>query len=580
MELLKYGIKKHPFLTITAFWLFALCTLGRFAIDKVVPFNYYSALVFSGGFVLMDMLFVRKRMDESRLRKELVKTGLMTLGALLYVVVTLYIFNMVPIMTALQGRNSAVIFFSGILALVVIALVITFRREWTYKKGFVYMFGAAFFFHLFFFICYAFLQQWDLGGDVGVVRNDGNGHLGYIKYLSENILPAQFDPRLKWQYYHPPLNHYLAAALLKIQMLLGVPFATAIFNLQFMPFLYCMFMIYNIYRAGREAGLSRLALMVMTGLTAYCPAFVLMGNYLNNDMLSVMFISFAIYYTARWNRTRKMKDMLLVAFSFGLGMVTKLSVSLAALPVGIFFIAALVLSVRKKDKKGFRKSFGQMCVFVAVAAPLSLYWSLRNYIRFGVPLGYVPVTEDKDQLITQSAAERLFDFRIFHFTHHMTVCKSDEMPPPHDYNDYNPLVCLFKTASGNTAQGPFPYIYWITIIMGIVSFACVIYILAAKDSMPGIWKLAMGAFYAATYISYVVFCFRYPNLCTEEIRYASMLIIIGAFCIGLTLKRLLGKKKKSSRRIGYCMAGLSALYCVISFTLLTAECLHYIYVVF
>ena len=47
MQLIKYGQKKHPYLSVSILWLMTFCALGRFDIEGVVPFNYLSVIIFA-----------------------------------------------------------------------------------------------------------------------------------------------------------------------------------------------------------------------------------------------------------------------------------------------------------------------------------------------------------------------------------------------------------------------------------------------------------------------------------------------------------------------------------------------------
>ena len=84
-----------------------------------------------------------------------------------------------------------------------------------------------------------------------------------------------------------------------------------------------------------------------------------------------------------------------------------------------------------------------MFSFLAVTAPLSLYWSLRNLIRFGVPLGYVPESNISIQYIPQDIITRLFDFRPYQLINpYFNLIEYGD-----NFNEYNPLMALLKTSA-------------------------------------------------------------------------------------------------------------------------------------
>ena len=45
-------------------------------------------------------------------------------------------------------------------------------------------------------------------------------------------------------------------------------------------------------------------------------------------------------------------------------------------------------------------------------------------------------------------------------------------------------------------------------------------------------KIFIALIYAVFFVSYYIFCFQFPFVCTENIRYAVPLIILGAFFTG------------------------------------------------
>lgn len=47
------------------------------------------------------------------------------------------------------------------------------------------------------------------------VFTGGTGHAGYINYFYEHIQLPDFDPRTRWQFYHPPLHHFTAALFMQ-----------------------------------------------------------------------------------------------------------------------------------------------------------------------------------------------------------------------------------------------------------------------------------------------------------------------------------------------------------------------------
>ena len=538
-------------------WLYAFLMLGRFQVDGVNPVSYTSPVIFAVIFITLEALYLKNTgADEKKLKSCLIKTSAGALAVTGYMELMLYVFSVSPSMIILSGRNSCVPLFFGMAGLLGLFIYLTAKKKWTAERFTIFLFGAAFVFHIFYYLFAALLYQ----HDVGQLLGDGEGHFGYIEYLHDNLWLPQFDPRERWQFYHPPLNHILQAVFLKIQTLLGIGKRMAAYNATYLPLLYFMFTLLIFYKISLELGLKKKYANIVVAVCACSPAFFNIGNYINNDMLSVMFMMLSIYLALKWYKDRRMSNILKIAVSFGAGMLSKLSTWMAAVPVAIIFIAALIEELRKKDKKAFGQKLGQMFAFLGVAAPLSLFWSVRNYIRWGVPLTYIPVGMDRSKAIKEGVLQRLFDF------------SPSQLKPPWEamikigdpYNEYNPLIGLIKT-SCTTVSAP-PYINYpvlaITTLLCIVSFICMIAVIIRSKSMKGLHKAILGAFYAVIMVSYYIFCFKYPDTCTEEIRYASQVIFIGAFFTAWVMQRLESKEKL--RKLQKPLYGLIASYCILA----------------
>ena len=119
----------------------------------------------------------------------------------------------------------------------------------------------------------------------------------------------------------------------------------------------------------------------------------------------------AFYYGFKWYGEGKTKDIITSALFTGFGMMTKLSVGLIAFPMGFLFIAKFIKDIRAE--KGL-KTFGQLASFGVIAAPLGLWYSIRNLIRYNTPLGYVLKLDIKHMDISRfTVKERLFGFYGF-----------------------------------------------------------------------------------------------------------------------------------------------------------------------
>ena len=533
-------IYKHPFLFTFLLWGFFFVSFACFKIDRVISISYLAAIGFFGIF---SYLFAKRKEKIRKISKEKQKAPLYMLCGVIYAGIMMYTFDHVKSSPAINSRNDMIPFLFLMAGVIIYSVYVSIRKKWCEKRIILVIMLLSSIMHLFFLMTSKFnLSQWDMGG----FFSGRGGHDGYIEYLYDNnfVLP-QFDPRLKWQYYHPPLHHLIEAFLLRLQTLCGVDLKIAVQNVQYPPVLYTMISTVCAYLIFKEMKLKKAAVICSSAIVAFSPAFMFVGEFFNNDILSLMFTFLCILYTLRWYKSPTVGNILKIALFFGLGMLSKMSVALIALSVAVIFLYSLIKQVMLKDKKTFWRYFGQMCAFWGLAAPLSLYWYVRNFIRFGVPFGYVPESILEEQYIPENIIQRIFDFspKLFSNPYFNTIEYEDT------FNEYNPIVALLKTSASDTGIIRFQFGFWMgyvtlwtTVIIALTAFVLMIYVIFSKNSFDIIYKVFFGSAYIVYLVSYEYFCIKYPYICTEQIRYAMPLILIGALFIGLGLKELLRKK--------------------------------------
>lgn len=559
---------QHPYLVTFFLWLAALMTTAVFWVDTVIGLNYISAFLFVGiaAFtVTQKKKKARRTVDPNNKNLNIIQL-LAIFASVMYFYIMLKIFAIVPTDGYLEGRNVFVIFAFLAAAIIFYIVLCSVKKKWCYQRVLITIFLLSFMLHLFYILYTDFaIRQFDLG-----TLFQPHGHIGYIGHIYDNWNVPQFDPRIYWQYYHPPLHHIIEALFLHAQTAFGVPLVIAVQNCQFPTLLYAMITIVTVYKILVELGIRKTALCVSTAVAAFTPALVTLGGTMNNDILSIMFMTLSLLAAIQWYKNQCAKKILKVALFFGLGMFTKLSAWIVAVPIAVIFITALVKKIIAKDKKQFGRLFGQMCAFLGIAAPLSFYWSIRNLVRFGVPVGYIPepiaTDNGRSQFIENPIWQRLFDFNPNQFSYPFTVSPITNKNAT--YAEYNPLVALLKSASIGSGVNevdmliPAYFLLWTGIIVAVVSFICMIAVLVKKNSIPALWKVAFGLFYVAEMASYYIFCIKYPYVCTEEVRYAVPVIFIGAIFIGLALKSVFTGKTKLSKIMRYVTIISVILFCI------------------
>ena len=381
----------------------------------------------------------------------------------------------------------------------------------------------------------------------------GMGHAGYIEHFYYNgfTLP-NFNPITVNQFYHPPLHHFIAAMWMRFLTALGMEYDRVVSNIQYLTLFYsvCCILVserilsnLNVKGTGKFAALS---------IVAFHPSFIILAGSINNDILSVLFILLAVNATVRWYRFPKMSNIIWVALTIGLGMMTKLSVALAAPPIAFVFLVKFIKTIRAKEN--WKNLFGQYLIFGTFSFPLGLWFYLRNYIIYGVPVNYVMRLSDKEShyLGNYTIMERLFKLgdKPFDNVFLRSTLYGDE------YWEYNPIVTLVKTSifgeynyAYNNKDILFPAkaLLWINIILIAISVAAMVYcVVSERIHVDIILRLFLLFYQVLNIVNYIVFSIQYPHTCSMDYRYIVPTCVIGAVYIGMLINHIdleiLGKR--------------------------------------
>lgn len=449
-------------------------------------------------------------------------------------------------------------------------------------------------------------RQYDLGS---AVPEEGifTGHLGYIFYLFTNKGLPDFDPREVYQFFHPPLHHTVSALWMGVVSLFTDNRHLWMEWLQVLPLVYSVLILFVIRQICKEFKLQGKALLFVMLVVSFHPSLIFMAGSINNDCLALLFQFATIWLALCWYRNRSYKNILGIAFCISLGMLTKLSVGMFAIPVAFLFLYVLITEwrekvqgtqssitaaggVRIKEGAQYRiwkcipgKRILQYVVFGAVCIPIGLSWAVRCLLRFGMPLTYVNhLPEESWQYVgNYSLLERFFIPNPITFLSNLA----------HGSLGFgeNVWVQLFRTAAlGECDLSTFPF--WgkmIALLMLAVAFVLAVwaFVLFIRVFVFGKQKdfpvLDMGKRcfwligYAVLFISYLNFCYNFPHQCTMNFRYMVPTVLYPALAAGLAMQHRLETDETQGARPKWCIClqGLTAAYAVISILTIIVWCI-------
>ncbi|MBR4732287.1 MAG: hypothetical protein IK081_05920 [Lachnospiraceae bacterium] len=545
MEQKKEG---HPYLTVTIacllLFFFGFCEKSNLCL---------ASYVYAG---IMSILFLAFIAFHSKPFREHAKNCYFFALTSAYAVGTL-------ILTRCFNDRVTILLWAFLLLLVAVAVALKKYGVLTTQRTVILLLTAGIAFR-FVYVLYTSsnLRQHDVGVWLGI-----EGHARYIEYWYENgfVLP-DFDVREVFQFYHPPFHHLLMALFLKILTSLGMEYLTACEALQFLPFLYSSLSLVVCLRIFQWVKLDGLPLLLTFAISCFHPTFIFLSGYYNNDTLTVLFMFLTILLALQWHREPSLKRILPIALTIGFGMMTKFSVWMIALAVAFLFLSKFMENGAPK-----LRLFGQYFLFGIICIPLGLWWPIRNFFAFGVPITYIP---SLGKMAPQycgdvSTLRRILDFGSGRLKYVYIAFQEYGAP----FNDFNPALSLIKTSLFDEEvnvsyfpslkfTGPCLLALWICLcILCTVSFFAIM--IRKSRSMDEPTRSFFFLLATAMIVFYYVFCFSYPFVCTMNIRYCVPLIPLFAMGHGLCMqefsgKSTLGKLWKSASLI------LTILFCLAS----------------
>ena len=382
--------------------------------------------------------------------------------------------------------------------------------------------------------------------DLGMPLDDtSRGHINYIYYIySHHALPDNNEI----QFYQPPLFHILCALLMEFYHFLRPAVdSNALFDST--KLVSCFASICSLIAMKKileELRCPSKGTILALGIAAFFPNYYLMAGRVNNDSLSFLFIVLSLLYIIRWGREHKKKDLFLLALWIGLGMMTKLSVG----TVAVIAAPLMLYYLWKQYKEGYAvKTLLSYVVFLLICAPLGLWHSIRNFVLFGQPIGYVLNITEYYGVTTLyrgnlSLWERFFSFPL----------KDISLRPFIDVNvDSNintyilrcSLFGEFSFANLEKLAKPFILINGILILLSLLAG---VYILLIKNKNKWL-RFGPALVWLLFMVSYYSFNLKYPESCTMDYRYIPITAFCGSICIGNAFS-ILSKRRQDAKQNG------------------------------
>lgn len=418
---------------------------------------------------------------------------------------------------------------------------------------------------------YTFYTPWYIRShDMGEPSEAGTGHIAYIFGLYyHNALPSSYE----YQFYQPPFFYVLSALHMKFFAWLH-PDADIYTLLETTKLISCFSSCCSLLfveRLCRELKCRPEMTGIVAGIMAFHPSFYLLAGRANNDALSTACMLFAIWMLAKWFRSRSFPSLMGMALGIGLGMMTKLNVATIAFIAGPVMLYVLWQSIQNKN---WKKTFAEYLAFLAVCAPLGLWYSIRNLILFGQPLGYVHNCDA--EVISYiycgnySPVQRFFSFAWKQCWQNIYITPGEEYNLP----SYLLRSSLFGEFSFQNMDVNARLLILVNMVLILLSLAAMVAVLWKGKKFPPALRFGVAAMWLVVMASFIIFNIKYPDSCTMDFRYIAPTAVCGSIYLAAFWQQMRSySQNRDKKDISYLLAkGMVFLLpaCCIIFAMLSA----------
>ena len=384
------------------------------------------------------------------------------------------------------------------------------------------------------------------------------GHFGYIGYIFYNNHLPNFSPKEYWCFANPPLFYLVSVCYIKIQNFFERDIVDCLENLQILSFTYTLIFNFYVYRILKRIKIKE-SLAAVLSIVFFTPAMIIMSGSLNNDILSIMLQTMAIFYAMKWKDTNKLSDLIKVAITIALAMMTKISSAIIAIAISYIFIRKVI-----EDRQNIKKYFIDFTIFALIALPIGLWFPIKNLVLYDVPLTYVQSVdlENESNISEYGILERFFTINSVYELKSVNVIMSGEN------KDYNLFVTTLKSFivdetvdySENIILKIAVYsLFYLSFVIGIMFIINLVVALSHyKENSDHLFFIIL---LILEIVAYLKFCFNYPFVFTMNFRYIVPSLISYAAITGVAADR--------NKKILYINSGLNILFCILSITMFT-----------
>lgn len=372
--------------------------------------------------------------------------------------------------------------------------------------------------------------------DVDYIEDEG--HLGYIYRIYET---GKLPDTNSHQFYHPPLFHYIGAGWLRVTDFFNIDQEKAIEGIQILTATFSSLIMLVVYEINKEIKIKDIYKILILAMIAFHPTFIILAGSINNDVLVILFMFIMILYMIKWNKNPNIKNTIILALATGLGVMTKISAGIMAIPIMYTFIRQYIKECKENKKILNWKFINKMVIFGLISLPIGLWHPIRNLVLFNQQIGGVLVPPDWLDVSKYSLASRLSLVSV------RELIQENYAALPGDYNIFAYIVktSIFGEWSYENIDlfaMLFKFLNLSLIVISVIlSIMCIVK--NKKDNENNYFINLLAIIWIINILSYYGFNIQYPFICTMDFRYMVPTIYTGIALICIALEQFIRNEK-------------------------------------
>ena len=375
------------------------------------------------------------------------------------------------------------------------------------------------------------------------------GHLGYIYYIYINRSLPLINT---WQFYHPPLWHFIGALWLHLKNFLKINFAQALEGLQIITLLLSSFSVIIVNEICKKLKFSNFYRQLTNLIFAVHPFFILMSGHINNDMLLLFLQLLIVLLLINYQEEKSIKNIVCLAFATGFCVMTKLNGAIMAVPILFIFIKELIETI-KKDKAKIKTFFLKMFIFGSISLPIGLWHQVRNILLFG-------------KNIVPEPGLWLYRGDLSFYKRFIKISLTQLFRFAKMHKDYNlPTFIIKSSIFGEYSFDKLGVLATAMILFNIAliitSLICMFLYFKKKKTNTNMNMLFIT--WLTTMVSMVIFYIKYPYACSMDFRYMSICLLPGMLFLNYITSNL--KSEYIKMFVKYLTYGFSILSIIFVF---------------